>query len=99
MMVSSPDSRWFHDRSERLTKVHAGALSEPTDHPPSLVSLESAIGIELMLEHLLAGNDMGTGRPIDKAPGPVPLQSLKLAGHGGVPVGIFQSSPGGGGYG
>jgi hypothetical protein len=45
-----PDSGGLHYRRERLPEVDASPLSEPTNHPPSLIAFQSSIGIQFMFE-------------------------------------------------
>lgn len=47
------DSSWFHHRCESLAEINAGALREPANNPPSLVSLERAIRIQFVFENPL----------------------------------------------
>ena len=56
------------NRTEGLVKVHAWALGEPTKDPAHLVPLQGSISIELVLEDLLAGDDIGARRARNKIP-------------------------------
>ena len=59
---NSPDSGGLDDWTEVLCKVHTRALSEASNHPTRLVALQSPVGVELVLEDPLAGDDIGSQR-------------------------------------
>jgi hypothetical protein len=95
---NSPDRARFDNRSERIHEVDAGALTEALDHPARLVALECTIGVQLVLEHPLASDDVGARKARNELPSLVPLQSIKPFLHSRTPLRIAQSSSNGGGY-
>ena len=82
------DGRRLHNGSEGLTEVDAGALRETAHNPAGLVAVEAPVGVVLMLEHPLAGDDIRTRRSWDKPPCVVRLQGVELTLHGRLPVGV-----------
>jgi hypothetical protein len=78
-------------RTESVVEVDARALREPTKNPAGFVALQGAIGIELVLEYPLAGDDVGPGRPRDQIPSFVELQGGELFLHRRQPIGIGKS--------
>uniref|UniRef100_A0A0A9A781 Uncharacterized protein n=1 Tax=Arundo donax TaxID=35708 RepID=A0A0A9A781_ARUDO len=87
---NSSNSRWFDHRAEGLVIVDAVLLGEAADHPARLMASKSTIGVVLMLEDPLSGNDVGASGPRDKAPGAIVDQCLVLVSHGRPPVGVRQ---------
>jgi hypothetical protein len=85
---NNPDRARFDNRSERIRQVDAGALAEALDHPARLVALECTIGVQLVLEHPLASDDVGAKRARNELPSLVPLQSIKLFLHSCTPLRI-----------
>jgi hypothetical protein len=55
-----PDSSRLHNGAESLIIVNAGTLSEATKNPTRFVALERAICLELVFEHPLACNHIGS---------------------------------------
>jgi hypothetical protein len=81
-----------------LIVVNAESLGEATMNPSSLVSVQGAARIELVLGNPLASDDVGANRMRDKIPGVVGDQGSKLFFHGAMPVQIDKGSTDGGGY-
>lgn len=72
--------------------IHTVALREPADNPPRLVAVQGAVGVELVAEDPLAGDDMSSGRPRDQGPGGVSAERGDFLLHGATPVLIVESS-------
>jgi hypothetical protein len=85
---NSPDRARFDNRSERIREVDAGALTKASDHPARLVALECTIGAQLVLEYLLASDDVGARRARNELPSLVSLQSVKIFLHSRTPLRI-----------
>jgi hypothetical protein len=83
----SPDGGRLDDGVKGLIVVHPGALSEPLKDPMSLVPVKRAIRLKLVLEDLLAGDDIGPRRPMNQVPRAVRQQSLVLL-HSVTLVGV-----------
>jgi hypothetical protein len=66
-------------------------LGETPDNPPRFVSRERTVGVELMLVHPLAGDNVSTGWRRDKLPGRVLDESGEFRAHGVGPVRIVES--------
>jgi hypothetical protein len=64
----------------------------------SLVPIQEAFRIELVLINPLVGDDVGANRMRDKIPGVVGDQGSKLFFHGVMPIRIGEGSADGGGY-
>jgi hypothetical protein len=64
----SSDGGRLDDGAEGLIIVHPGALSEPLKDPTSLVPVQRAIRLELILEDPLTGDDVGPRRPRNQVP-------------------------------
>ena len=90
------DCRWFDHRRERLLEVDAGSLMKATDNPPGFVTLEGAVGVQFVLEHPLAGDDLGISRTRYERPCAVVLESIELELHCCSPVRITQRGTDGG---
>jgi hypothetical protein len=78
----------FHNRPERLIVVHTGALSETPEDPTSLVAIEGAIGMKLVGEDPLAGDDVLATRLENKFPSPVAHEGPVLIFHCRMPIRI-----------
>ena len=78
-------------RGESFSKVDAGTLNKSADDPSSVVSCEGAVGIHLMLEHPLSGDDTSSWRSRHESPGLVCPQSIELGFHSSVPVRVLDS--------
>ena len=73
-----------------FAEVDAGLLLEATNDPSRFVTLKGPVGIHLVLEHPLAGDDACAGWPGDKGPGLVGQQCVVLGFHGRVPVDVLE---------
>jgi hypothetical protein len=73
-------------RVEDLIVVDVESLGEVAKNLVSLVPVQGAVGIELVIENPLAGDDIGTNRTRDKILGVVGDQGSKLFFHGTTPV-------------
>jgi hypothetical protein len=82
----------FDSQAKGLVIVDAMLLGEAADDPVCLVAGEGAIGVVLMFENPLAGDDFGTGRTRYEPLGVVVDQRLELFGHGHPPVGICEAA-------
>jgi hypothetical protein len=91
-------SRLDH-RDEGLIVVDAESLGEAVKNSTSLVPFQGAIGIELVLENPLVGDDVGSNGARDKIPGVVGDQDSKFFFHGMMPIWIGEGSTDEGGHG
>jgi hypothetical protein len=73
---------------EGLIVVDVGSLGEVMKNPASLVPVQGAIRIKLVLENPLAGDDVGANRARDKISGVVGDQGSKLFFYGVASVQI-----------
>jgi hypothetical protein len=87
----------LNHRVEGLIVVDAGSLGEAAKNPVSLVPFQGAVGIELVLENPLAGDDVGANGARDKIPGVVHDQGSKFFFHGMAPIWIDEGGADGGG--
>jgi hypothetical protein len=89
-------------RAKGLIVVDAGSLGlslgEAMKNPTSLVPFQGAVGIELVLENLVAGDNVGANGVRDKIPGVVGNQDSKFFFHGAVPIQIDEGGMEGGGH-
>jgi hypothetical protein len=85
-------------RVEDLIVVDAGSLGEAVKDPASLVSFQGAIRIELVLENLLAGDDVGANRARDKILGVIGDQGNNFFFYGAAPIQIDKGSTDVGGH-
>jgi len=81
-----PYRGWFDNWTEGLVVVDAVLLQEPANNPPGLVSSEGAIGVVLVLEDPLAGDDISMRRSRNKPPGVVVDERLVLVNHRSAPI-------------
>lgn len=95
----SADGCWFHDQSEGLPEIDAGALGEPPDDPTCFVALEGAVGVEFVLEHPFPRDDLGVEWTINQSPCTVGLESSEFMFHGGMPVWFMECHTDGGWHG
>ena len=84
------DRGGFDDRGEGFAEVDPRPLMKPAHHPSSFVTLEGAIGAQLVFEDPFTRDDLSTGRPWHKSPRAVMLESIKLLLHGVTPWGILE---------
>jgi hypothetical protein len=73
-------------------------LGEAAKNPASLVLFQGAVGIELVLENPLAGDDIGANGARDKIPGVVGDQGSKFFFYGTTPIWIDEGGADGGGH-
>jgi hypothetical protein len=85
-------------RGECLIVVDAGSLGEAAKNPTSLVPVQGAIRIELVLKNPLAGDDVGANRTRDKISCVFGDQGSKLFFHDAMPVQIGKGGVDEGGY-
>jgi hypothetical protein len=60
------DGEWFHNWAESLIIVDLRALSETPEDPTGFVAIKRPIGMKLVHENPLAGDDVGAKGPGDK---------------------------------
>ena len=70
---NSLDHGGFHNRRECFPEIDASLLSEPANHPSSLIALQSAIRIKLMLENPFPSDNVGARWPINQVLGTIAL--------------------------
>jgi hypothetical protein len=85
-------------RAEGLIIVDAGSLGEVAKNPVSLVRFQGAVGIELVLENPLVGDNVGANGVRDKIPGVVGDQGSKFFFHGAAPIWINEGGADRGGH-
>jgi hypothetical protein len=85
-------------RAEGLIIVDAGSLGEAAKNPVSLVPFQGVVGIKLVLENPLAGDDVGANGARDKILGVVGDRGSKFFFHGTAPIWIDEGSADGGGH-
>lgn len=68
---NSVDGSRLDDGAESFVEVDAGTLGKAAKHPAGLVPVEGAVGLELVLEEPLAGDDVGATWTRNKIPGAV----------------------------
>jgi hypothetical protein len=86
------------NRVESLIVVDAGPLGEATKNPASLVPFQCTVGVELVLEDSLAGDDVGANRTRDNIPCAVGDQSSIFFLHGTTPGRVDKGGTGRGGH-
>jgi hypothetical protein len=89
---------WHDHRAEGLVIVDVRLLDEVAKDPASLVSLQRAIRVELVLENPFVDDDIGANRVRDKIPGVIDDQGSKLFFHGIVPILVDEGGTDGGGH-
>jgi hypothetical protein len=95
---SSANRGRLDHRAECLIVVDAGSLGEAVKNPTSIVLVQGAVKIELVLENPLADDDVGANRTRDKISCVVGDQGNKLFFHGATLVRIDEGGTDGGGY-
>jgi hypothetical protein len=83
---------------ERTVRIVAGSLGEAAKNPASLVPFQGVVGIELVLENPLAGDDVGANGVRDKISGVVGDHGSKFFFHGTTPIWIDEGGTDGGGH-
>jgi hypothetical protein len=81
-----PYRRRFDNRTESLVEVDAVLLREPANNPSGLVTSKGAVGVVLVLEDPLAGDDISARRSRNKPPGAVVDERLVLFNHRSAPI-------------
>jgi hypothetical protein len=76
-----------------LVEVDAGALVITTHNPAGLAPFESAVGIQLVLEHPFTSEDSGAWWPWNETPSAIAHKSIKLVLHSPVPIVVAECSP------
>jgi hypothetical protein len=89
---NNPNSRRFDHRAEGLIVVDAMLLREASGHPSCLMASKSTVGVVLMLEDPLPGDDVASWWPQDKALSVIVDQCLVFVSHSRTPVGVRQPS-------
>jgi hypothetical protein len=84
------DGRRFDHRAESLVVVDVMLLGEAADDPACLVLSKSTVGVVLMLEDPLPGDDVGTRRAWNKPPSTIVEEGLELISHDDSPIGISE---------
>jgi hypothetical protein len=85
-------------RAEGLIVVDVGPLGEVAKDLTSLVSVQRAIGVELLLENLFAGDNVGANGARDKISGVVGDHDSKFFFHGTMPVRVEEGGTYEGGH-
>jgi hypothetical protein len=85
-------------QAEGLIVVDAVSLGDAMKNSVSIVPFQRAIGIELVLENPLVGDDVGINGARDKIPSVVGDQGSKFFFHGAAPIQIDGGGVDGGGY-
>jgi hypothetical protein len=85
-------------RAESLITVDAGLLGEAVKEPASHVSFQRAVRVELVLENLFIGDDVGSNGTRDNIPSVVGNQGSELFFHGASLVWIDEGGVDGGGH-
>jgi hypothetical protein len=70
------DHRRFDNRAEGLIIVDTSLLGEATDDPARLVLSQSTVGVELVFEQPLVGDNIGAGGPRYEVLGAVGEESI-----------------------
>jgi hypothetical protein len=82
----------FHNLAKSLIVVDPWALSETSEDPASLVAIKGPVGMKLVREDPLAGDDVGATRLRDKLPGPIAHQGPVLVLYSHTPIGVGKRS-------
>jgi hypothetical protein len=85
-------------RAEGLIVVDVGPLGEVTKDLTSLVSVQRAVGVELLLENLFAGDNVGANGARDKISGVVGDHDSKFFFHGMMLVRVDEGGTDEGGH-
>ena len=87
-----PYRRRFDNQTESLVEVDAVLLREPANNPSGLVTSKGAVGVVLVLEDPLAGDDISARRSRNKPPGAVVDERPVLVNHRSVPIGVGEGA-------
>jgi hypothetical protein len=82
----------FHNRAKSHIVVDPGALCETPEDPASLVAIKGPVGVKLVREDPLAGDDVRAMGPGNKLPIPIAHQGLVLILHSRAPIGVSKRS-------
>jgi len=85
---NSANSCRLDDWAESLIIINTGALCEATKHRASLVSVERAVSMKLVMKNPLAGDDVGAEGTWNKVPPVVGEQGTILLFHRSAPIRI-----------
>jgi hypothetical protein len=80
----------LHNGAKSLIIIDTGTLRDPTKNSSSLVPLECPIGLELVLEHPLAGDNIGAPGVRNQVPSAIGHESGVLFPHSRSPMGISE---------
>jgi hypothetical protein len=83
----------LHNGAESLIIIDAGTLHEPAKNPAGLVPLEYPIGLELVLEDPLIGDNIGVAGARNQVPSVVGHESGVLFLHSCLPMRIGEGGP------
>jgi hypothetical protein len=92
------DRGWLDHQAKGLIVVNAESLGEAAKNTTSFEPVQGAVGIELVLENPLAGDDVGANRMRDKILGVIGDQGRKLFFHGATPIQIGEGGADGRGH-
>ena len=81
---------WFHNQTERLLKINTGSLRDAAEDPTRLVSIQGAIGLQLVLKNLFTCNHISTSGTWNKVPHVISAQGCELVLHSEAPVVIIE---------
>jgi hypothetical protein len=82
----SADSSWLDDGAESLVVINSGVLGEPTKDLASFVSIQRAVGVELVLEYPLPSDHVSLGRSRNQIPSVIVQEGSILFFHGPAPM-------------
>jgi hypothetical protein len=85
-------------RAEALIVINAGPLGEAVKDLTSLVPLQGAVGVELVLKDPFIGDDVGANRTRDKIPSVVGDQSIIFFFHGTMSEQVGEGGTNGDGH-
>jgi hypothetical protein len=78
----------LHNGAKNLIIIDIEMLCEPTENPAGLVPLECPVGLELVLEDSLAGDNIGAAGAQNEVPSFVGHESIILFLHSLLPMRI-----------
>lgn len=87
-MEHHADRAGLDNRRESVGEVDARSLMKSSNDPPSLIPVQSAIGLQFVAKNPLATDDVGGGWLWNESPRSVALQGVELLLHRGEPVRI-----------
>jgi hypothetical protein len=83
----------IHNEAESLIIIDAGTLHEPSKNPAGLVPLECPVGLELVLEYPLIGDNIGIVGAQNQVPSVIGHESSVLFLHSHPPMKIDEGCP------